>query len=211
MLACNEILFPEHCDEAARQAPSSLYSDAPAARQHLAWRPARGSRTPDDDSTLIDRSSRPVRRRFFCEQHADAALPSALVGGRASGKLRDRGRHGAGSELCLLRRRAWQAEDDEPAHPGRGAANRSQYREAARAANRGKAMNAEQAGAHFEISIDGKPRTYRDTKEEAEQAAGVFKQQHPNSDVVVRDVRRANDPIPLRPPGAPPGSRGSST
>jgi hypothetical protein len=66
-------------------------------------------------------------------------------------------------------------------------------------------------GAHFEISIDGKPRTYRDTKAMADQAAGVLKKQHPNSDVVVRDVRWANDPIPLRPPGAPPGSRGSST
>jgi hypothetical protein len=63
---------------------------------------------------------------------------------------------------------------------------------------------------HFEISIDGRPRTYRDTKEMADQSAGVLKKQHPNSDVVVR-VRRANDPIPFRPPGAPLGSRGSST
>jgi hypothetical protein len=44
-------------------------------------------------------------------------------------------------------------------------------------------------GAHFEISIDGKPRTYRDTKEGADQAAALLKKQHPNSDVVVRDLR----------------------
>jgi hypothetical protein len=44
-------------------------------------------------------------------------------------------------------------------------------------------------GAHFEISIDGKPRTYRDTKTMADQAAALLKKQHPNSDVVVRDLR----------------------
>jgi hypothetical protein len=44
-------------------------------------------------------------------------------------------------------------------------------------------------GAHFEISIDGKPRTYRDTKPMADQAAAVLRRQHPNSDVVVRDLR----------------------
>jgi hypothetical protein len=70
-------------------------------------------------------------------------------------------------------------------------------------------MTNASGGAHFEISIDGKPRTYRDTKAITHQA-DVLKKQHPNSDVVVRDVRRANDPIPLRPPAAP-GSRGSST
>jgi hypothetical protein len=30
-------------------------------------------------------------------------------------------------------------------------------------------------GAHFEISIDGKPRTYRDTKAMAEEAADVLR------------------------------------
>jgi hypothetical protein len=49
-------------------------------------------------------------------------------------------------------------------------------------------------GAHFEISIDGKPRTYRDTREMADQAAAVLRRQYPNSDVVVRDLR-------LRPAG----------
>jgi hypothetical protein len=61
-------------------------------------------------------------------------------------------------------------------------------------------------GAHFEISIDGKPRTYRDTKAIADEAAAILKRQHPNSDVVVRDVRarRPGDPIPLRPPDSSP-------
>jgi hypothetical protein len=52
----------------------------------------------------------------------------------------------------------------------------------------GKKMN-EQPGAHFEISIDGKPRSYRDTKEAADAAAALLKKQHPNSDVIVRDLR----------------------
>jgi endonuclease YncB( thermonuclease family) len=44
-------------------------------------------------------------------------------------------------------------------------------------------------GAHFEISIDGKPRTYRDTKAMADEAAAVLRRVHPNSDVVVKDLR----------------------
>jgi hypothetical protein len=55
-------------------------------------------------------------------------------------------------------------------------------------------------GVHFEISIDGKPRTYRDTKEGADQAAAVLKKQHPNSDVVVRDppCKRCEDAMTPR-------------
>jgi hypothetical protein len=65
----------------------------------------------------------------------------------------------------------------------------------------------------LEISIDGKPRTYRDTKAMADEAAAVLRRRHPNSDVVARDLRarRPTDPIPLRPPGAPPARSGSST
>jgi len=44
-------------------------------------------------------------------------------------------------------------------------------------------------GAPFEISIDGKPRTYRDTKAMADEAAAVLRRAHPNSDVVVKDLR----------------------
>jgi hypothetical protein len=50
-------------------------------------------------------------------------------------------------------------------------------------------MNAEPASAHFEFSIDGKPRTYRDTKTMANQAAAVLRRAHPNSDVVAKDLR----------------------
>jgi hypothetical protein len=41
----------------------------------------------------------------------------------------------------------------------------------------------------FEISIDGKPRTYRDRKVMADEAAAVLRRRHPNSDVVARDLR----------------------
>lgn len=44
-------------------------------------------------------------------------------------------------------------------------------------------------GAKFEISIDGTPRTYRDTAEIAREAAETLKRQIPTSKVVVRDLR----------------------
>jgi hypothetical protein len=42
----------------------------------------------------------------------------------------------------------------------------------------------------FEISIDGKPRSYRDRKSVAIEAAEHLKRKHPNSMVVVRDLRK---------------------
>jgi hypothetical protein len=42
-------------------------------------------------------------------------------------------------------------------------------------------------GAQFEISIDGTPRTYRDRKAFAIEAAERLKRKHPNSDIAVRD------------------------
>jgi hypothetical protein len=53
-------------------------------------------------------------------------------------------------------------------------------------------MTAIPPAAHFEISIDGKPRTYRDRKEMAEEAAAVLRRQYPNAEVVVRNLRRGN-------------------
>jgi hypothetical protein len=41
-------------------------------------------------------------------------------------------------------------------------------------------------GAQFEISIDGKPRSYRDRKAVAIEAAEHLKCKHPNSEVVVK-------------------------
>jgi hypothetical protein len=43
-------------------------------------------------------------------------------------------------------------------------------------------------GARFEISVDGKPRTYRDRKPVAIEAAEHLKRKHPNSEVVVKDL-----------------------
>jgi hypothetical protein len=47
----------------------------------------------------------------------------------------------------------------------------------------------EGTGAQFEISIDGTPRTYRDRKAFAIEAAERLKRKHPNSDIVVRDLQ----------------------
>jgi hypothetical protein len=44
-------------------------------------------------------------------------------------------------------------------------------------------------GAQFEISIDGTPRTYRDRKPFAIEAAERLKRKHPNSDIMVRDLQ----------------------
>src|SRR5438874_773319 len=53
-------------------------------------------------------------------------------------------------------------------------------------------------GAHFEISIDGKPRTYRDTKEGAGQAAAMLKKHEQRHD-------RARPPPGLAMPKRTPG------
>jgi hypothetical protein len=43
-------------------------------------------------------------------------------------------------------------------------------------------------GAQFEITVDGKPRSYRDRKAVAIEAAEYLKRKHPNSEVVVKDL-----------------------
>src|SRR5215472_14182605 len=48
---------------------------------------------------------------------------------------------------------------------------------------------AKAPGAQFEISIDGTPRTYRDRKAFAIEAAERLKRKHPNSDIMVRDLQ----------------------
>jgi hypothetical protein len=45
------------------------------------------------------------------------------------------------------------------------------------------------SGAQFEISIGGKPRSYRDTKPMAIEAADYLKQRHPHSEVTVKDLK----------------------
>jgi electron transfer flavoprotein alpha/beta subunit len=44
-------------------------------------------------------------------------------------------------------------------------------------------------GAQFEISIDGAPRTYRDLKALAIEAAEQLKRKHPHSVVVVKALQ----------------------
>jgi hypothetical protein len=44
-------------------------------------------------------------------------------------------------------------------------------------------------GAQFEISVDGKPRSFRDLREVAFEAAQYLKSQNPDSEVAVRDLQ----------------------
>ena len=44
-------------------------------------------------------------------------------------------------------------------------------------------------GAQFEIRIDGTPRTYRDRKDYAMEAARLLKSKQPHSMVEVRDLK----------------------
>jgi hypothetical protein len=44
-------------------------------------------------------------------------------------------------------------------------------------------------GAQFEISIDGKPRSHRDRREVAIEAAEFLKRKFPNCDIVVKDLQ----------------------
>ena len=44
-------------------------------------------------------------------------------------------------------------------------------------------------GAQFEILIDGKPRSYRDTRAGAIEGAEFLKSRAPHSQVVVRDMQ----------------------
>jgi hypothetical protein len=48
---------------------------------------------------------------------------------------------------------------------------------------------AKPRGAQFEISIDGMPRTYRDLKPLAIEAAEFLKRKHPHAAVVVKDLQ----------------------
>jgi hypothetical protein len=43
-------------------------------------------------------------------------------------------------------------------------------------------------GAQFEVSVDGKPRSYRDHKAVAIEAAEYLKWKHPHSDVMVKHL-----------------------
>jgi hypothetical protein len=51
-------------------------------------------------------------------------------------------------------------------------------------------------GAMWEIALEGKPRSYRDVREVAFESARYLKYLHPNSLVVVRDLR-SNETFPV--------------
>ena len=51
-------------------------------------------------------------------------------------------------------------------------------------------------GAIWEILLDDKPRSYRDVREVAFESAAYLKYLHPNSLVVVRDLR-SNETFPV--------------
>ena len=48
-------------------------------------------------------------------------------------------------------------------------------------------------GAQFEISIDGTPRTYRDRKDFAMEAAQNLKSRNPNSVVRLKDLKTGEE------------------
>ena len=50
-------------------------------------------------------------------------------------------------------------------------------------------MAGKTQGAHFEISIDGKPRSHRERREVAIEAAEFLKRKFPNCDIVVKDLQ----------------------
>jgi hypothetical protein len=50
-------------------------------------------------------------------------------------------------------------------------------------------MDRKVDGANFQIIVDGKTRSYRDTQETALEAGIFLKERHPQSEVVVRDVQ----------------------
>jgi hypothetical protein len=57
-------------------------------------------------------------------------------------------------------------------------------------------------GAQFEISVDGKPRSYRDRKAVAIEAAEYLKWKHPHSEVVVKDLASGKATVVVYKPGA---------
>lgn len=53
-------------------------------------------------------------------------------------------------------------------------------------------------GAQYELVVDGKPRSYRDTKLIAIEAAEYLKQCHPHSEVTVKDIATGEVTVAIR-------------
>jgi hypothetical protein len=66
-------------------------------------------------------------------------------------------------------------------------------------------MNLPRApGVQFEISVDGKPRSYRDRREVAIEAAEYLKWKQPHSEVLMRDLRSGEaTAVAYKPEAAP--------
>ena len=55
-------------------------------------------------------------------------------------------------------------------------------------------------GAPFEISVDGKPRSYRDIKAVAIETAEFLRSKNPNIDIAAKDLRIGEvTPVAFRP------------
>ena len=65
-------------------------------------------------------------------------------------------------------------------------------------------MTKQQTGAQFEISVDGKPRSYRDTKATAMEGAEYLKQRHPHSEATVKDRKGGEVTVAARKSERPP-------
>jgi hypothetical protein len=64
----------------------------------------------------------------------------------------------------------------------------------------GEGSMTKPTGAQFEITIDGKPRSYRDIKVVAIASAEFLKSRNPNSNVAVKDLQTGEvTPVAFRP------------
>ena len=56
-------------------------------------------------------------------------------------------------------------------------------------------MTAKNTGSRWEITVDGKPRTYDHSKQLAIEAAQYLKRKNPHADVTVRDLEGIEETI----------------
>ena len=59
-------------------------------------------------------------------------------------------------------------------------------------------MTAKNTGSRWEITVDGKPRTYDHKRELAIEAAQYLKRKNPHADVTVRDLEGAEETIVIQ-------------
>ena len=80
-------------------------------------------------------------------------------------------------------RRFWGTSGHQPAN-----ASGRDYEYAPLTGATGLTVIAKNTGARWEITVDGKPRTYDHSKQLAIEAAQYLKLKNPNADVTVRDL-----------------------